>query len=453
MAEPNNRPWAAIVGGGLAGCECAWKLAESGVFVRLFEMKPDRCSEAHSSPDLAELVCSNSLRSDEPETAVGLLKQEMRGLGSLVMDAAEATRVPAGKALAVDRERFAAWITERVQGHPDIEVVRREITGLDDEALAGAEAIVLAAGPLASDALSKDLARVVGDHLYFYDAIAPIVDAASIDRSVVFRASRWLPDEPGDYLNCPLNEEQYRALVRELKTARRVPARDFEDEVHFEGCLPVEEMADRGDMTLAFGPLKPVGLDDPRTGRRPFAVIQLRAENLEGTAYNLVGFQTKLAYPEQERVFRMVPGLEQAEFLRLGSMHRNTYVNAPEVLDGLQLKARPGVWLAGQITGVEGYVESAACGLWLGYVLAARLSGKDLPPLPAETALGGLLGHLAEPAKRFVPSNVHFGLLPPVPGVRINENGRRVKVGKRERKALYAARASQALARWMKSSS
>ena len=444
MADTNRTAWVAVVGGGLAGCECAWRLAESGLCVRLFEMKPERYSEAHRSPDLAELVCSNSLRSDETESAVGLLKQEMRALGSLVMEAAEATRVPAGKALAVDRERFAAVVTGRVLGHERIEVVRREITGLDDAALAGAldsgGAVVLAAGPLAGQALSEDLARSVGaDHLYFYDAIAPIVDAASIDMDVAFRASRWRPDEPGDYLNCPLDEAQYKALVHELRTARRVPARDFEDEVHFEGCLPVEEMADRGERTLAFGPLKPVGLDDPRTGRWPHAVVQLRAENVEATAYNLVGFQTKLAYPEQERVFRMIPGLERAEFLRLGSMHRNTYVNAPEVLDGLELRARPGVWLAGQITGVEGYVESAACGLWLGHLLAARLAGKDLAPPPVETALGGLLNHLAVPAKRFSPSNVHFGLLPPLTG----------RVPKKERKARYAARGARALIRWL----
>jgi methylenetetrahydrofolate--tRNA-(uracil-5-)-methyltransferase len=425
----------AIIGAGLAGCECAWKLACAGRAVTLYEMKPARFSPAHLIPGLAELVCSNSLRSDDPETAVGLLKEEMRALGSLTMEAAAATRVPAGKALAVDRDRFSAWITEKLESHPAITLVRREVLTLDDPDLAGASAIVLAAGPLASDALAADLARRVGrDRLAFYDAIAPIVDALSVDQDVCFWASRYRPEE-ADYLNCPLNEEEYLRLVAELKAGEKVKPRDFEDAAHFEGCLPVEVMAERGDMTLAFGPLKPVGLVDPRTGAQPFAVAQLRPENLERTALNMVGFQTKLTYPEQQRVFRLIPGLEKAEFLRLGSIHRNTYVDAPRVLTPeLALAADPRVHLAGQITGVEGYVESAACGLWLGLRLA---HAAPLPP--RETALGALLGHLQAPARNFQPSNVQFGLMPP-----LNQ-----RAGKRKRMALYAERGREALAEWM----
>jgi methylenetetrahydrofolate--tRNA-(uracil-5-)-methyltransferase len=424
----------AVIGAGLAGCECAWALARAGRPVVLFEMKPSRFSPAHVSPGLAELVCSNSLRSDDPETAVGLLKEEMRSLDSLVMAAAVATRVPAGKALAVDRERFSAWITEALAALPNLTLARREIATLDDPDLAGAEAVVVAAGPLAADALAADLARRIGaDRLAFYDAIAPIVDTASVNQDICFWASRYKPEE-ADYLNCPLDEAQYLRLVSELKAGEKVKPRDFEDAAHFEGCLPVEVMAERGDMTLAFGPLKPVGLVDPRTGKQPFAVVQLRPENLERTALNLVGFQTKLTYPEQKRVFRLIPGLANAEFLRLGSIHRNTYVDAPAVLTPeLALKNDPRVFLAGQITGVEGYVESAACGLWLGLHLAR---GAFLPP--RETALGALLGHLRTPAKNFQPSNVQFGLMPP-----LNQ-----RAGKRKRMALYAERGRKALAEW-----
>ena len=427
-------PFTAVIGAGLAGCECAHALARAGRPVLLFEMKPRRFSPAHVSPGLAELVCSNSLRSDDPETAVGLLKEEMRGLDSLVMQAAAATRVPAGKALAVDRERFSAEVTARLAALPGLTLVRREVESLDDPDLAAAEAIVVAAGPLASDALAADLARRIGaDRLAFYDAIAPIVDTQSVDQDVCFWASRYKPEEK-DYLNCPLDEGEYLRLVAELKAGEKVRPRDFEDQAHFEGCLPVEVMAERGDMTLAFGPLKPVGLVDPRTGKQPFAVVQLRPENLERTALNLVGFQTKLTYPEQKRVFRLIPGLANAEFLRLGSIHRNTYVDAPAVLTPeLALKNDPRVFLAGQITGVEGYVESAACGLWLGLHLAR---GASLPP--RETALGALLGHLQTPAKNFQPSNVQFGLMPP-----LNQ-----RAGKRKRMALYAERGRKALAAW-----
>lgn len=429
----------AIVGAGLAGCECAWVLARAGIPVRLLEMKPKRFSPAHSDANLAELVCSNSLRSDEPEAAVGLLKLEMSQLGSLVMDAARANRIPAGKALAVDRGAFSAWITQRISDHPCITLVRETVRGLDDPLLEDAAVRVIAAGPLAGEELAEDLKQAVGEeHLYFYDAIAPIVAAHSVDMAKAFWGSRYNPDQ-ADYLNCPFDEAEYRRFYEELRAARTASARGFERELHFEACLPIETLAERGVMTLAFGPLKPVGLVDPQTGKQPFAVVQLRAENRDKTAFNLVGFQTKLAYPEQERVFRLVPGLERAEFLRLGSMHRNTFVNAPRVLTpDLELRARPGVFLAGQITGVEGYVESAACGLWLGRLLAAGLHGHGLRPPPQETALGALLGHLRTPAENFQPSNVNFGLMP----------GLAARGGRARRRQLYAERARAAWQEW-----
>jgi len=425
----------AVVGGGLAGCECAWQLARRGVAVVVFEMRPGRTTPAHTGAGLAELVCSNSLRSDLPDTAVGCLKAEMRRAGSLVMACAEATRVPAGKALAVDRALFSEEITRAVQGHPGITVRRQEIAALDDPALEGFDAVVVAAGPLASDALAADLVRLVGGQgLYFYDAIAPIVEADSVDMDKAYWGSRYRPEDD-DYLNCPMDEAQYRAFLDALLAAEKVQPREFEREMHFEGCLPIEVMAERGDKTLLFGPLKPVGLADPRTGKQAHAVVQLRAENRARTRFNMVGFQTKLTYPEQRRVFRMIPGLERAEFERMGSIHRNTYVNAPQALTAtLELRQRPGTYLAGQITGVEGYVESAACGLWLGMSLAARLAGREVPPAPAQSALGALLGHLRTPARNFQPSNVQFGLMP--------ELG--VRAGKRKRMELYAARAEEA---------
>jgi methylenetetrahydrofolate--tRNA-(uracil-5-)-methyltransferase len=424
-----------VVGGGLAGCECAWQLARRGVAVVVFEMRPGRTTPAHTGAGLAELVCSNSLRSDLPDTAVGCLKAEMRRAGSLVMACAEATRVPAGKALAVDRALFSEEITRAVQGHPGITVRRQEIAALDDPALEGFDAVVVAAGPLASDALAADLVRLVGGQgLYFYDAIAPIVEADSVDMDKAYWGSRYRPEDD-DYLNCPMDEAQYRAFLDALLAAEKVQPREFEREMHFEGCLPIEVMAERGDKTLLFGPLKPVGLADPRTGKQAHAVVQLRAENRARTRFNMVGFQTKLTYPEQRRVFRMIPGLERAEFERMGSIHRNTYVNAPQALTAtLELRQRPGTYLAGQITGVEGYVESAACGLWLGMSLAARLAGREVPPAPAQSALGALLGHLRTPARNFQPSNVQFGLMP--------ELG--VRAGKRKRMELYAARAEEA---------
>jgi len=432
----------AVIGGGLAGCECAWALACRGVAVTLFEMKPHVYSEAHSKEGLAELICSNSFRSNEPETGIGLLKEEMQVLGSLIMDVALKTQVPAGKALAVDREQFSAQVTQTISQHEDITLVRCEITALDAPELEGHDAVVIAAGPLASVALTEKLLDAIGgDSLYFYDAIAPIVSRDSINMDVAFWGSRYRPEDD-DYLNCPMNEEQYKAFVQALLEGEKVVPREFEKEIHFEGCLPVEAMAERGEKTLAFGPLKPVGLEDPKTGEIAHAVVQLRAENRDKTAFNLVGFQTKLKYPEQKRIFRMIPGLENVEFLRLGSIHRNTYVNAPKVLENMELKARPGVFMAGQITGVEGYLESAASGLWLGVMLAARLNGQSIEEPPQETALGALLGHLRSEAKKYQPSNVNFGLMP----------GLQKRMPKKMRKGAYAQRAKEAFAAWRKKS-
>jgi methylenetetrahydrofolate--tRNA-(uracil-5-)-methyltransferase len=430
----------AIIGGGLAGCELAWQLARFDIPCTIFEMKPQKFSPAHKSPLLAELVCSNSLRSEELTTGIGLLKHEMEQLDSLMMRAARTCRVPAGKALAVDREKFSAFITEEIQQQETIQIKIKEIQSLDDPELKDYKYIIIAAGPLISDPLARELSKITGDkNLYFYDAIAPIVSADSINMEKVFWGARYAPEDK-DYLNCPLTEEEYFRFYNELVSAKTVAARDFEREIHFEGCLPIEEMARRGGMTLAYGPLKPVGLVDPRTKEQPFAVVQLRAENLDKTAFNLVGFQTKLTYPEQKRVFRLIPGLEEAEFLRLGSMHRNTYVNAPRVLTSeLMLKKRPDIFLAGQITGVEGYLESAACGLYLGLHLAFKLRGKVLPPLPKETALGALMSHLQTPAKRFQPSNVHFGLFPAL----------KVRAKKARRKELHAQRALEHFSIWL----
>ena len=450
----------AVIGGGLAGCECALTLARRGVPVKLYEMRPARSTPAHETDLLAELVCSNSLRSEELTSGIGLLKAEMADLGSPVMAAAEACRVPAGKALAVDRGQFARAMTDAVAAEPRITLIRREIASLNDPDLAGAAAIVLAAGPLASEDLSAELARILGrEQLYFYDAIAPIVAAESVDMSIAFWGSRYNPEEH-DYLNCPFSREEYFRFREALLAGQKVPSRDFEKEIHFEGCMPVEALAERGEMTLAFGSLKPVGFIDPRTGERPFAILQLRPENANKSAFNLVGCQTKLTYPEQERIFRLAPGLAKAEFLRLGSMHRNTYVNAPEVLNpDLSLRNSPAslppVYLAGQITGVEGYLESAATGLWLGLDLARRLQGsidgekpesppdarqrEGLPPPPPETALGSLLAHLQRPAKRFQPSNANFGLMPDLDA----------RLRKKDRKQAYSDRARAAFAAWL----
>jgi len=414
-----------VIGGGLAGVEAAWQAARAGARVRLYEMRPVRQTPAHRTDRLAEIVCSNSLKSDEVGTAPYLLKEELRRGGSLVMEAAAATRVPAGAALAVDRERFAELITERIGSHPNIELVREEATRVPEEAVT-----VIAAGPLCSDALAAEIARLTGDdQLYFYDAISPIVAADSVDTSIAFRAARY-GKGGDDYLNCPMNEEEYARFYDELTAAKSVPLQRFEETRWFEACLPVEELARRGRDTLRYGPMKPVGLVDPRTGREPYACVQLRQENLLADAYNLVGFQNHLRYGEQARVLRTIPGLERAEFLQFGQIHRNTYIVAPRVLTRtLQMRERPRVLFAGQISGVEGYVESVATG-WLAGLNAARLVlGGEPVEAPPKAATGALARYVsgADP-KNYQPVNINFALLEPLP-----EEERRKYRRKRER--------------------
>ena len=482
-----------IVGGGLAGSEAAWQAASRGVSVVLYEMRPVRPTAVHKTDGLAELVCSNSFRGDKLDNAVGLLKEEMRRLGSLIMRAADATRVPAGAALAVDRERFSAQVTAAVASHPLISISREEITriprGLDGP-------VVLATGPLTADALAADVASLVGsDHLYFYDAISPIVLSESIDRSKVFRASRWgrslrrgelppgevlpsgevLPpkggsygadgadsvasgfsrkdgpacgvdDGEGDYLNCPFTKEEYERFYDALMTAEKAPLHDFDQAKFFEGCLPIEVMAARGVDTLRFGPMKPVGLPDPRTGRDAYAVVQLRQDNIAGDHFSLVGFQTQMKWGEQARVLRLIPGLERAEFVRFGMIHRNTYVNSPTVLlDTWQTRMREDLLFAGQMSGVEGYVESAASGLIAGRNAAALARG-NAPAAPPRTTAIGALGYYVSHAdpKHYVPSNIAFGLLPPLD---------RAPRKKADRKVAVSERALRDLDQWLESTS
>ncbi|MBK8251236.1 MAG: methylenetetrahydrofolate--tRNA-(uracil(54)-C(5))-methyltransferase (FADH(2)-oxidizing) TrmFO [Polyangiaceae bacterium] len=458
-------PTVTIVGGGLAGCEAAFQLAERGISVALLEMKPQKRTPAQTGDSFAELVCSNSLRGAALANAVGLLKEELRRAGSLIMRAADHTAVPAGGALAVDRERFSEFITRAIHTHPRISVCTQEVTSIPD-----ARPLIIATGPLTTDALASHLAEVIGQkHLAYYDAIAPIVAADSLRWDRVWKQSRYgkggavknalamdaraaeaLPDDyredqdPGDeaYVNCPFNEHEYRAFVEALSGSEKVEAREFEEARYFEGCLPCEVMAERGLDTLRYGPMKPIGLVDPRTGRRPYAVIQLRAEDAAATAYNLVGFQTRMKYPEQLRVFRMIPGLEEAEFLRLGSVHRNTFVNAPEVLsERFELRALPGVHLAGQITGVEGYVESAAGGFLCALTLAFALRGHTFAPPPPSTALGGLAHHLAKPVENYQPSNITWAHVAPLADVQR-------KVKKRDRYERLGARGLADFVSW-----
>ena len=436
----------AVIGGGLAGCEAAWRLARGGVEVDLLEAKPIRRAQVQRSDALAELVCSNSLRSDNPCNAVGMLHEELRRAGSLVLACADETRVPAGDALAVDRERFSRLVTARVEAEPLIHLRREEATRLPGPpGLA-----VVATGPLTSEPLAEEIARACGGHLAFYDAIAPVVAADSIDHGVAFAASRWGKGGGEDYLNLPLTEGEYHAFVEALLAAEKVPAHGFEDPRWFDGCLPIEVMAARGPEVLAHGPMKPVGLRDPRTGRRPHAVVQLRREDLAGTAWNLVGFQTRLTWPEQRRVFReRLPGLAQAEFLRLGQVHRNTFVDAPRVLAAdLSLQERPHLFLAGQITGVEGYVESAACGHLAARAVLDRLAGRPFRPPPPATAMGALHRHLTgaarPPGRLYQPSNVIFALFPPLEGPVARRRG-----GKQARQAAYLERARREIAEWL----
>lgn len=431
--------YATVIGAGLAGSEAAWQLAHRGIPVKLYEMRPRKKSPAHQTGGFAELVCSNSLRAVAIENAVGLLKEEMRRMGSLVMESADRNRVPAGGALAVDREGFSEYITKLLQNHPLVEVIREEVIELPRHGIT-----VVASGPLTSDALAADIKDLLGDnYLYFYDAVAPIVTLESLDLNIIFRSSRYGKGEGDAYLNCPLTEEEYEVFYQALLSAERAPRKDFEKEKHFEGCMPVEVLASRGKKTLLYGPLKPVGLTDPRTGRRPFAVVQLRQDNAEGTLYNIVGFQTNLKWGEQKRVFRLISGMQQAEFVRYGVMHRNTYINSPALLQPtLQLKKQKNLLFAGQITGVEGYVESAAAGLIAG-INGARLF-KDQDPLafPKDTAHGALLNYITTAeTKYFQPMNVNFGLFPPLE--------KRVR-DKRMRNGQLAERALQSLQNFIK---
>lgn len=427
-----------IVGGGLAGCEAAWQLVKRGHRVVLYEMKPLRFSPAHRSPLLAELVCSNSFRSASLENAVGLLKEEMRHLASLIIEAADATAVPAGKALAVDRIAFSRYIEGRLATcGKRLKICRQEVTEIPAEG-----PIILAPGPLASEALSVAIGSLTGSkHLYFYDAISPIVEADSLDFTKVFYGSRYRVGED-DYLNCPLNTTEYKRFREAVLTAEKVPLRNFEEPRFFEGCLPIETLAERGEMTLAFGPMKPVGLVDPRTDKAPFAVVQLRRENRESTLYSLVGFQTRMTWSAQNSVLRLIPGLENAVFARWGSMHRNTFVNAPALLTTrLNLRTHQHIYLAGQITGVEGYVESAAMGLMAALSVSAQLEGWEFNPPPRSTAHGALIAHITSADEAtFQPMNINFGLFTPLE--------RQVPLKVRGR--YYADRALAALEAWMR---
>jgi methylenetetrahydrofolate--tRNA-(uracil-5-)-methyltransferase len=413
-----------VVGGGLAGTDAAWSAAAAGARVALFEMRPRVRTPAHATGNLAELVCSNSLKSNLPHTPAGMLKSEMRLLGSLVMAAADRSAVPSGGALSVDRDLFAAAVTEAIEGHPRITLVREEV-----ERLPEGVPVVVASGPLTSEALAADLQRITGsEQLYFYDAASPIIEADSINREIAFEAARWGKGQEdgtaGGYLNCPLNEEEYHRFREELLAAELVPLKDFEPIKLFEGCLPIEELARRGERTMAYGPLKPIGLTDPRTGRRPFAVLQLRQENVSGTLYSMVACQTRLKWGEQTRIFRMIPGLESAEFVRLGVMHRNTYLHSPSLLEPTlalrpEARERAGrsapLFFAGCITGVEGYTESAATGLLAGLNAARAARGEAALGLPETAMLGALTGYISGgPAENFQPMNANLGLLPPI---------------------------------------
>ena len=421
-----------VIGAGLAGCEAAWQLAQRGIAVTLHEMKPEKTTPAHHTADFAELCCSNSLRSDQIENAVGLLKEELRRLDSLILACADATRVEAGGALAVDRYGFSKLVTEKIRSHPNITVVPGEVTAIPEGN------VIIASGPLTSDALAAAIAEKIGDGhtLNFFDAAAPLVTFESVDMDSAFFASRY-DKGTADYINCPMTEEEYDAFWQALTTAEEASVHGFEDKNVFEGCMPVEVMARRGHDTLCYGPLKPRGLRDPKTGKEPYAVVQLRRDNAQGSVYNLVGFQTHLRFPEQKRVFSMIPALHDAEFVRYGVMHRNTFLDAPRVLSAqLCLKEHPNVFFAGQITGFEGYMESAACGLLAARSLYARLEGKELPAPPVDTMCGALVQYLTTENKHFQPMGANMGILPPLP-----EESR-----PRDKRLRYMAQAQRAVA-------
>ena len=436
-----------VVGGGLAGSEAAWQIAKAGIPVVLKEMRPIKQTPAHRTDGLAELVCSNSLRSDDAiHNAVGLLHEEMRRCDSLIMRAADLNKVPAGGALAVDRDAFSKTIGEALSSHPLVTIKREEMTELPAP---DSGKYVIATGPLTSASLAEQIQAVAGgDILHFFDAIAPIVTADSVDMTKAWKQSRYDKGDGDDYINCPLDEEQYNAFIDNLLSGEKVAFKDWEKNTpYFEGCLPIEVMAERGRETLAFGPMKPVGLMNPHTGKRPYAVVQLRKENKQGTLLNLVGFQTKLVYGEQKRIFKTIPGLENAEFVRLGGIHRNTFIHSPTVLDGtLRLKARPNLRFAGQVTGCEGYVESAAVGLMAGLFAAWETQGKEIVPPPVETALGAMLNHITVSAESdlFQPMNINFGLMPPPP---VPEGKRKIKG--LDRKRAQSERATAALTQWL----
>jgi methylenetetrahydrofolate--tRNA-(uracil-5-)-methyltransferase len=434
-----------IIGAGLAGCEAAWQCARRGLQVELYEMRPVKSTPAHQTDKFAELVCSNSLKSESENTAPWLLKEEMRRAGSLLLEIARETQVPAGHALAVDREIFAGKVTETLSREPLIKVIREEVTQIN-EADGSGEITIVATGPLTSDALSREIARLSGnDHLYFYDSISPIVEADSIDMSRVYFAARY-GKGTADYINCPLNKEEYERLCDALAAAQSVEGHDWENLNYFEGCLPIEEIARRGRETLRFGPMKPVGLDDPKTGKWPYAVVQLRSENLRADSYNLVGFQNHLKYDEQARILRLIPGLENARFLRYGQIHRNTYINAPSLLtELLNMKQHPNVFFAGQISGVEGYTESIAMGLLAGIQVARIVQGLSGFPPPRGTALGSLVRYICHAeAKNFQPANITFDLLP-----QLDEGTRRRVRDKKQRHRMVCENALQACAAWL----
>jgi methylenetetrahydrofolate--tRNA-(uracil-5-)-methyltransferase len=428
-----------IIGAGLAGCEAAWQCTRRGLDVELFEMRPRKSTPAHQTSDFAELVCSNSLKSSSENTAPWLLKEEMRRAGSLLLEIAQKTSVPAGHALAVDRAAFAAEVTRAIEGEARIHVRREEVTAIDEND----GLTIVATGPLTSDALSSEIGRLSGNsHLYFYDSISPIVEADSIDMSRVYMAARY-DKGTADYINCPMNKEEYERFLNALIEAHSVEAHDWENLNYFEGCLPIEEIARRGRETLRFGPMKPVGLTDPRTGRYPYAVVQLRQENLRADSYNLVGFQNHLKFGDQARVMRLIPGLENAKFLRYGQIHRNTYINAPTLLDEtLRMKAHPNVFFAGQISGVEGYVESIATGLLAGMFAAL---GSEASPVPRATAFGSLVNYICHAeAKSFQPANITFDLLP-----QLDEGTRRRVRDKKERHRMVCERALNEFDAWL----
>jgi methylenetetrahydrofolate--tRNA-(uracil-5-)-methyltransferase len=436
-----NQPKINVIGAGMAGSEAAWMIARHGFKVHLHEMKPRKFSPAHKLEGFAELVCSNSLGSMMEFSAPQLLKEEMQSLGSLILEGANHSHIPAGKALGVDREKLSEFVTQKISSHPNIEIVREEFTVIDPE-----EINIIASGPLTSDALSAELAKYIGaDTLYFYDSIAPIIDADSIDYSKTFFGSRY-EENQDDYLNCPLSKDQYFKFVEDIKNAEKVPVRSFEEMKCFEACMPVEVLVDRGPKTLMFGPMKPVGLFNPHEGRRPYAVVQLRRENMPTTMYNMVGFQTRMKWGDQKRVFQTIPGLENAEFISMGSMHRNTYIDSPRLLNGdLFLKEHKNIGLAGQLTGVEGYVDSAAMGMMIGLVVVHRLLQQEWKQPPLESAMGALINHVTapKPKGKFSPMNISFGLLPPLET--------QARMEKKEKKEAMVHRARSGFKAWKSS--